>query len=303
MRSVIFDVNYPPHFSGHETFPLRQMWLKKAFDAVSYVQKGVFSSDDAIVTFGVGKNMVGSIRHWALACGIIESKNGGHIATDLGKKIFANDGLDPYCEHYATSWLMHWNLAGRTEALPRATTWYWVFNHLSEQSFSAKQVKDGLIEYIDEKTPKIKVSENSLERDIEVFLRSYVPKSRNATMEDVAEPMLGELGLIQQNTDGLYEFRRGAKSTLPDKVFLYALVEFWKCVAPNQNTLSFESIAYDPGSPGRVFKLDEDSIAERLINLDEVTQGAYVWSDTAGLRHVVCVKGAFSPIDVLGSNA
>jgi len=303
MRSVIFDVNYAPHFSGHETFPLRQMWLKKAFDAVSYVQKGVFSSDDAIVTFGVGKNMVGSIRHWALACGIIESKSGGHIATDLGKKIFANDGLDPYCEHYATSWLMHWNLAGRTEAIPRATTWYWVFNHLSEQSFSAKQVKDGLIEYIDDKTPKIKVSENSLERDIEVFLRSYVPKSRNATMEDVAEPMLGELGLIQLNTDGLYEFRRGAKSTLPDEVFLYALVEFWKCVAPNQNTLSFESIAYDPGSPGRVFKLDEDSIAERLINLDEVTQGAYVWSDTAGLRHVVCIKGAFSPIDVLGSNA
>ena len=23
-----------PQFSGHETFPLRQLWLKKAFDAV-----------------------------------------------------------------------------------------------------------------------------------------------------------------------------------------------------------------------------------------------------------------------------
>ncbi|MDD2719763.1 MAG: DUF4007 family protein [Gallionella sp.] len=303
MRSVIFDINYVPHFSGHETFPLRQMWLKKAFDAVSYEKKGVFSSDDAIVTFGVGKNMVGSIRHWALACGIIESKSGGHIATDLGKKIFANDGLDPYCEHYATSWLMHWNLAGRTEAIPRATTWYWVFNHLSEQSFSAKQVKEGLIEYLDEKTPRIKVSENSLDRDIEVFLRSYVPKSRNATMEDIAEPMLGELGLIQMSTDGLYEFRRGAKSTLPDEVFLYALIEFWKCVAPNQNTLSFESIAYDPGSPGRVFKLDENSIAERLISLEAISHRRYVWSDTAGLRHVVCVNGAMSPIDVLGSKA
>lgn len=303
MRSVIFDVNYPPRFSGHETFPLRQMWLKKAFDAVSCEQKGAFSSDDAIVTFGVGKNMVGSIRHWALACGIIEGKSGGHVATDLGKRLFADDGLDPYCEHYATTWLMHWNLAGLTSATPRATTWYWVFNHLSEQGFSAKQLEDGLVEYLEEKIPKIKVSENSLSRDVEVFLRSYVPKSRNATMEDIAEPMLGELGLIQVGTGGLYEFRRGPKSTLPDEVFLYALLEFWKCVAPNQNTLSFESIAYDPGSPGRTFKLDEDSVAERLISLEIVTRGKYMWSDTAGQRHVLCVKGAIAPIDALGSKA
>lgn len=303
MQSVIFDVNYPPHFSGHETFPLRQMWLKKAFDAVSCEQKGAFSSDDAIVTFGVGKNMVGSIRHWAIACGVIESKSGGHIATDLGKKLFADDGLDPFCEHYATTWLMHWNLAGRTAAFPRATTWYWAFNHLSEQGFSSKHLEDGLSEYLKEKTPKITVSENSIGRDVEVFLRSYVPKSKNATMEDIAEPMLGELGLIQVGAGDLYEFRRGPKSTLPDEVFLYALLEFWKCVAPNQNTLSFESIAYDAGSPGRTFKLDEDSVAERLINLEAFTRGRYMWSDTAGQRHVLCVKSGLAPIDVLGGKA
>lgn len=303
MQSVILDFNYSPHFSGHETFPLRQMWLKKAFDAVSREQKGAFSSEDAIVTFGVGKNMVGSIRHWALACGIIESKNGGHIATELGKKIFSDDGLDPYCEQYATTWLMHWNLAGNTIDTPRATTWYWVFNHFTEQGFSSAQLGDGLAEYLEEKIPKIKVSKISLDRDVEVFLRSYVPKSRNSTMEDLAEPMLGELGLIQVGAGGLYEFRRGPKSTLPDDVFLYALLEFWKCAAPNQNTLSFESIAYDPGSPGRTFKLDEDSIAERLINLELITRGRYMWSDTAGQRHVLCVKDAMAPIDALGSKA
>ena len=71
---------------------MRQMWLKKAFDIVCYEKKGAFSSKDAIVTLGVGKNMVGSIRHWALACGIIESKNGGHIATELGKKYLLTMG-------------------------------------------------------------------------------------------------------------------------------------------------------------------------------------------------------------------
>lgn len=303
MRSVIYSSDYTPHFSGHETFPLRQMWLKKAYDAVTCEQKGAFSSEDAIVTFGVGKNMVGSIRHWALACGIIEGKSGGHISTDLGKKLFADGGLDPYCEQYGTSWLMHWNLAGRTSMTPRSTTWYWVFNHVSEQSFSVEQLERGIAEYVGEKTPKISVSANSLSRDVEVFLRSYVPKTRNASMEDIAEPMLGELGLIQSGTNGFYEFRRGSKPTLPDDVFLYSLIEYWGCVAPHQNTLSFESIAYEHGSPGRVFKLDEESVADRLINLETLTQGHYVWSDTAGQRHVHCVRGAVSPIDVLGVRA
>ena len=29
------DPNYRPQFSGHETFPLRYGWLKKAFDQVA----------------------------------------------------------------------------------------------------------------------------------------------------------------------------------------------------------------------------------------------------------------------------
>ena len=54
----------PAHFSGHETFPLRQMWLKKAFDESierGLIRKSTFSDENAIASFGVGKNMVASI--------------------------------------------------------------------------------------------------------------------------------------------------------------------------------------------------------------------------------------------------
>ncbi|MDI9738718.1 DUF4007 family protein, partial [Stutzerimonas stutzeri] len=38
--------------------------------------------------------------------------------------------------------------------------------------------------------------------------------------------------------------------------------------------------------PGRVFKLDEDSIAERLFALEELTEGSFTWTESAGIRQV-----------------
>ena len=58
-------------FAGHETFPFRYTWLKKGVDAVGKDPE-VFGREDAMVTFGVGKNMVSSIRHWGLAVGTLD---------------------------------------------------------------------------------------------------------------------------------------------------------------------------------------------------------------------------------------
>ena len=62
-----------PTFAGHETFTLRYGWLKnkKAVNGV-VADSQLFRRPDALVTLGVGKNMVRSIRHWALTTGILE---------------------------------------------------------------------------------------------------------------------------------------------------------------------------------------------------------------------------------------
>ncbi len=46
-------------------------------------------------------------------------------------------------------------------------------------------------------------------------------------------------------------------------------------------------IAHEPGSPGRVFLLDEAGLADRLIKLEDQSDGLFRWSETAGLRQVV----------------
>ena len=102
MRGPLYQDDYTPQLSGHETFPLRYGWLKKVFDAVQDSQdtednRFVFSGPEAIANFGVGKNMVVSMRHWAYATGIIRERPGQkHIeTTKLGRFISWRRGGGP----------------------------------------------------------------------------------------------------------------------------------------------------------------------------------------------------------------
>lgn len=277
------------HFSGHETFPLRQMWLKKVYDradSIDHVHKSTFSSDDAIAEFGVGKNMVASIRHWALACNVITedgAPSGSYVITDHAKAVLSDTGLDPYAENPTTAWYAHWWLAGKGH---RATTWRWLFNFVTMPTFSREDLETPLANYARALDPDRKLSMSTLSRDIETCIRGYAPRSAGGSPEDYAEPMLGELGLIYEERKGHFSFRRGPKPTLHDGMFAYALLDFWKSTAPGLSSLPFEAIAYGEGSPGRVFKLDEDSVADRLLRLEELTRKKLSWTDTAGLRQV-----------------
>lgn len=286
MKKTIKQEVPQAHFSGHETFPLRQMWLKKAFDCAYSdwtIPKSTFADDDAIALFGVGKNMVASIKHWALACEVMREEGGAYVVTGTAREIFRDGGFDPYSENPATAWFVHWQLAGRGF---RSTTWYWLFNHVLSPTFTREDLEGPLAEFASGIYPKRNLSASTLSRDIETCLRSYAPRAAGVFPEDFAEPMLGELGLISEERKGHFSFRRSPKATLPDGLFAYALLDYWNRTVRGVSAMSFESIAYGEGSPGRVFKLDEDSVAERLFALDDLTEGELSLTDTAGLRQV-----------------
>lgn len=288
-RGPIYKKNYRPQFSGHETFPLRYGWLKKAVDAVraAEIEKdtiSVFTADNSIAQFGVGKNMVASIRHWAIAAGIIEEGSGRPQTTPLGRLLFDDNCLDPYMENPSTSWLIHWQLCSRPT---KKTTWYWAFNHYPALSFD----RDGLIRGIAELARDRKwhrTSQTTIKNDVSCFIRTYVPQTPRgkASHEDALESPLAELGLIRED-DSRHEFRfvRGRKASLGLGVFCYAVSEFWKAHS-TARTLSFETLSHEPGCPGRVFQLDENDLADRLYNLEELSSGRFTWSETAGLKQI-----------------
>lgn len=307
-RSLLDLSDVRLQFAGHETFPLRYGWLKKAYDAVQAEQQEneiknnglsctIFNDDAAIALFGVGRNMVISMKHWAIATEVLSAEDRpGERATristgKLGDLLFG-DSFDPYLEHPGSLWLLHWMLAGKPG---RATVWHWAFNEFHEPTFDRELMRRRLQRRCKELSEAGRlgkgrtISDITIRRDIECLVRTYFVMTGGARRgpEDSIESPLAELGLIQKAGVGdLYRFRRGPKSSLPDEVFLFALVEFWRTYYPGRRSFSVDFLTFERGSPGQVFLLDEESVAERLVRLDAITDGALRWDESSGMRQL-----------------
>ena len=292
LRGPLYLDDYSPQLSGHETFPLRNGWLKKAFDAVQDSKdlndnRAVFSGPDAIARFGVGKNMVSSMRHWANVSGIVAEPSGQKRieTTALGQLIFGKNGLDPYMEDPATSWLIHWHLCGRATK----TTWFWSFHHHPSLSFERETLITGIKKFAEDRE-WARAAVNTIRRDVACFIRTYVAQSApgNASYEDGLDSPLTELGLIRPSgRRDEFRFVRGPKPSLGAGVFCYAVTDFWNRSFSNANTLSFEALNHEPGCPARVFLLEENDMVDMLVALEETSNGIYRWSETAGLKQLI----------------
>lgn len=278
-------------FSGHESFPLRFTWLTKAVRKCETTKlRDLFNRDDAVVQLGVGKNMVRSIRFWAVNTGMIEpdestSRSIHYKPSSLGTMLFGSEGYDPYMEDPATIWLLHWQLATKRHL----GTWFWVFNELREVEFQKSTIVRELLKAIKLRGNK-KVAEDTIERDVDCLLRTYIPSDpdKRFSREELLDCPLTELGLMRRSGErDTFTFLRGNHDSLPLAVFAFALLTFWENIAPKANTLRFDQIAFFPGSPGQVFKLSENATVNLLHDLSNLTKGHLRFGETAGLRQVI----------------
>jgi hypothetical protein len=252
------DIKKVSVFARHETFHPRFGWLKKGFDR-AVQDPEIFGRDDAPVRLGVGKNMVRSIRYWCAAFKVLNDRD-GVSPTDLGTNLLGEGGWDPYLEDTASLWLLHFR----------------------QTEFSVEDLVLALSDYAN--MQGFRVAESSLRKDVTCILRMYVEQEgRNSLNEDLVDCPFTVLRLLYPLGDSKrYEFQVGPKDSLPADVIVYACLDFANRVAKNQRTMSLSRLAFDPGSPGMVFKLSESAIAEAIENI----AGQYedmTLSDTEGL--------------------
>lgn len=285
----ISEQHVRPTFGGHEKFVFRHGWLKKGFDGVR-TDPLIFTHDEALIKLGVGKNMVRSIRHWCLATMLVEEKDGTSLAhplraTNLAEKLLGGKGWDPYLEDIGSLWLLHWQLSTN---LTRDFVGHLLFSKFRETEFTKRQLANYLssqFTYYD-----IRTTSGTIDREIDVCLRTYVPTVRTklgTIAEETLDCPLAELDLLRFNpNDNIYRFNVGPKISLSLGVFGYALLSFLSSTLESHRTIAVDECLYQEGSPGKVFKLDENSVVEYLELLEEETKGKIRLVETAGLRQV-----------------
>lgn len=282
------EENIRPMFGGHEKFVFRHGWLKKGVDAVKK-EPLAFTRDEALAELGVGKNMVRSIRHWCLATGLVQETNGAGLArplqpTDLAEKLLGDKGWDPYLEDVGSLWLLHWQL---TTGLTRGFVWHLLFSIYLEPEFTRLSLQKFLLNQLEQRG--IKTTDGAIEREIEFCLRTYLPAKMKlgAISEETLDCPLAELDLLRfLPDDGFYRFNIGPKMSLPLGIFGYALLTFFSRTVESRRTVGIDEVIYQPGSPGQVFKLDENTVIEYLESLEGFTSGMIRLQETAGLTQI-----------------
>lgn len=288
-------------YTGHETFACRYAWLPKAARFVKETPNILTPAleDEAMVTFGVGKNMVRSIRFWAEAARIIAVAEGGHRVTTFGNDLLLGnhktEAHDPFLEDIQTLWLIHWNLANNIETPIFA--WEFLLSKFQEPELTASSV----FEAIKKATRGLErpLSESTLEQQFEIFLHSYFPTrgKKGEVREDNLDCPLIELELLQQvglressrnagRAEPIYVFRREHKPEISPLLFAYCLEQFWLHRHPTEGTLSFQLVASGLGSPGQVFKLPEDDLRRRIDALQQDTDGRFEFKESASLATI-----------------
>ena len=301
-------------FTGHDTFPLRYGWLFKAVNYLNENGKLQTSNEEktreAIVKLGVGKNMVNAIRYWAEASSVISvySTSGllDHRVSFNGNYLFGSaseDGKDPYLEQVGSIWLIHFWLNFNYDHL---SSYRYFFNHSNVQHFEKTKLLSDCSEDAKRLVTNSIGNENTLKKDIDCFLNTYCKKFKSSTSkkqtkidEDHFTSPLSELNLIQDNGGGFYISNLSERPELPIEIFIYGLVKFAaiETVDSKINTVDFDSLLTKPCSPGRIFRLSESGLGQKLDEAQEFSKGSISWIDSLGLRQIKIEQSTFdSPV-------
>ncbi len=280
-------------FGRHETFPLRYSWLTKGFMALQKNQD-IFSSDQATVALGVGKNMVNSIRYWLRAMRMIDTKD--TTPTELGQMLLSEDGFDPYLEDEATIWLLHWLHATNPE---QATTAYWLFNRYHKPEFTAEEMVNALLSFAKEHITG-KYSVNTVKQDAAVILRMYAPsrKASKIPLEDMLDSPLSTLGLLSvQETKRGYATFPESRPGLPVEVVAFALTEL--LAFHDTNTMMFQELMYGrlgQSALASIFRLSETALLTIIEQIVIRYPDLYEIRETAGVHQIYQLRdiGSFT---------
>ena len=269
-------------FSGHESFSCKSLWLKKGYDYLR--QGGDFGAANAVVSLGVGKNMVASIKYWMRVCGVLDNDMW------LGHYLFDNFiGKDKYLEDIATLWLLHFNLVFRGEA----TLYRYFFCRFQKERerFDKEQIINGVRHYMTEHGSLSQFNPNTVGKDVDVLLRNYVLPSKAQSNDDFSTLFI-DLDLLRTSENRReYYFNQEGKRVVPDEVFLYGLLLLQE--ETGDNTIACDTIM---NRVALAFAMNNVEMTDTLMRLAERYPNLISYSDESGIRQIQFIEDITSVV-------
>lgn len=264
-------------FSGHDSFQCRQLWLKKGYDFL--VEGNSFNNENAVISLGVGKNMVSSIRFWMRAFNIIDNKD---QITEFGNRLFNDEnGYDPYLEDDASLWLLHYQLV-KTGISSIYTI---IVNEFRKEKIHFN--KESFIHYmkrIGESNPEINLNENTMGKDFTVYTNIYKNESASKDIEESYSGILSELEFLTIIGSGKKEqftILNNEKDSLPGAVVLYTIID-----NPNYGmSISLNALELDFNSPGSIFALNRNGLINKISDIVGENENV-IFTDHAGIKEL-----------------
>jgi len=262
------DLGGGHRFSGHQTFALRIAWLPKA---VAAIQGGLDVLNDplqGVIELGLGKNMVEALRCWVEAYGVARRCPDGWRLTEEAAVIFGSGGTDPYLEDTQTLWWLHWKIS--TLRTAPFFAWELLVNRWNDPTFTSSTAVQEFGRQAEREGRSL--SEVTLKQHVDVWLRTYLSPRGVRAMEDGLDSPLAALGFVRQagereaagRHEPVFAFDLSAKRGISLPLFRYALLDWWEARDGRDDTAPFHEAAHGPGSPGRVFRLPETDVRNRL---------------------------------------
>lgn len=255
---------------GHEKFVLREGWLNKGITLVKE-NATVFLGKEGPDVFGIGNNMVKSLRYWLKAFGlIVERGTSGAYLSECGEVIKKHDA---YFEDVFTLWVLHSNIVHNVE---EATAWYLFFNKCDIEDMEKEQIVQILIRELNKYTNNMAFSEKSLRNDVDVILSMYGKVKEMVDPEEKNISPFAQLDLIK-NIEGNYSKSQPDRRKVTEWNVLYEIARHLK----EKEFVSIDEMTEGAGSICSIYQIGSVAVNEFLDKLDAM---GYIRVDrTAGL--------------------
>lgn len=286
-------------FSGHDSFQCRLLWLKKGYDFLNTNHS--FNEDGAVISLGVGSNMVRSIRYWMRAFGLT---NENDVLSELAHLIFGGqngeDPLDPFLEDETTLWLLHYHLVKTMYA----STYQIIFSEL--RKIKIEFTKEDFLSFVKIKSNELSfnVSENSVGDDFGVFTKMYLRGDGSKDREDSFSGILTELNLLnyfvrvkedtqKRESVNVYYLEPTDRDEIPEELILYCLLENKEF----GDSISINTLEIDANSPSTIFAMTRAGLFNKIKALTAKFP-FIVYTEQAGIRELQ-FRQKPNPIEIL----